>query len=83
MAFTKSSTLILTDTDATHDFQTSQSSPLNVNIPAGATGTWEYVVSRAGYEQINGEFSPSGGGNFDFPVAQIQRLQPSGNPMYT
>jgi len=83
MAFTNSSTLILNDSDVTHDYQTSQSSPLSVNIPSGASGTWEYVVSRAGYEQINGEFNPSGGGTFNFPISQTQRLQPNGDPMYT
>jgi len=75
--------LVLDDTGATNTFATGVSSPQSVAIPAGATGTWTWVVSRAGYSSQIGTIAASGGGSFSASPAPTQRLQPSGVAMYT
>lgn len=83
MAFTNSSVLILDDTATVHSFQTGQDSPVAVSIPAGSTGTWTWVVSRAGHSTQLGTFDTTGGGFDTASPTPTQRLQPSGTPMFT
>ena len=82
MPFTNSAVLIQDDSGATHAFLTSQSSPLNINIPSGSTGIWSWVVSREGYSSQIGQFDSTGGG-FDFGNASpLLRTQVDGSMLY-
>ena len=82
MSFSNSSVLINDNTGATFFFATNQSSPFSIDIPATATGTYRYAVSRAGQNAIVGSFQPSGG-VFSFPTIQNQKLQPDGTAAFT
>lgn len=83
MSFANSSVLVLTDAGVTHSYQTGQSSPLSVAIPAGSTGTWTWVVSREGYACQAGTFDTAGGGLTSVAPISTQRLQANGSVMYT
>ena len=83
MAFTDSSVLIATNTGAVHSFQTAQASPVSINFPASATGTWSWIVSRPGYTCQSGTFDATNGGLISITPAPTARLQPSGALMYT
>ena len=83
MAFTNSSVLVLTDAGVTHSYQTAQSSPLSVAIPAGSTGTWTWVVSREGYSTQIGTFDTTGGGLDSASPTPSQLTQANGAVLFT
>jgi hypothetical protein len=83
MSFINSSVLVLDDTGAVHDYQASVSSPITIGIPAGASGFWTWVLSRAGFTKLVQTFDATGGGNFEANTNQQQRQQPSGVAMFT
>ena len=83
MAFTDSSVLVLTDAGVTHSYQTAQSSPLSIAIPAGSSGTWTWVVSREGYSTQIGTFDTTGGGLDSASPTPSQLTQASGAVLFT
>lgn len=83
MSFSNSSILVLNDTGTTESYLTNQSSPLSINIPSGSTGTWTWVVSRAGYSSQLGTFDTTGGGVDSASPTPAVRLTPTGSNMYT
>jgi hypothetical protein len=83
MSFSNSSVIVLTDAGAVHQFDTAQSSPYSITFPAGSTGTWTWIVSRAGYTCQSGTFDASTGGLVSASPSPTVRLQPNGSNMYT
>ena len=83
MAFTNSSVLVLTDTNTTYSYQTEQSSPISVAIPAGSTGTWKWVVSREGYSTQIGTFDTTGGGLDEASPTPSILTQANGATLFT
>jgi hypothetical protein len=64
------------------DYQASVSGTYTYNIPPGATGTWTWVVKRAGYTYARGTFTPGTGGVFSVVPTTPQKLSPDGTVMY-
>ena len=83
MSFFDSSVLVLDDSAAVRFFQTNQNGPVQVSIPAGETGVWTWVVSRAGFTCQTGTFDITGGGVRSAGPTPATRLQASGAMMFT
>lgn len=52
-------------------------------LPFASSGTWTWVVKRAGYEHAVGTFDPSLGGVTDARPSTPQKVTPEGQPMFT
>lgn len=82
MSFSNSSVIVVDNLGAVFDFQTNQSSPYEITFPAGSTGIWTWVVSRAGYTCQSGTFDAALGGLVSASPQPEIRLQPNGSTMY-
>lgn len=83
MTFINSSVIVVDNVGSTVFFDTNQDGPLTINIPAGATGTYTWVVSRAGFTCQTGIFDATGGGARTGAPVPLVRLQPDGRTMFT
>ena len=63
--------------------QNQTTSPYVVYIPLGSTGTWTWVVKRAGYTFALGTFNASTGGQYAASPSTPQKLNADGSVMYT
>jgi len=64
------------------DYQASVSGTYALNVAPGASGTWRWVVKRAGYEHATGTFLPGVGGLTAVAPSLAQKLNPDGSAMY-
>ena len=69
-------------TDATIDFQTSQTGSYGYGIAATADNNYSVKVRRLGYTEAELDFDPSGGGAFALATNLSQRLSLTAAPLY-
>lgn len=65
------------------DYQASVTGTYNRFIPAATTGSWTYVVKKAGYTYQRSTVTASVGGLYTIAVNTPQKLNPDGSAMYT
>ena len=83
-SLTSSNVLLYNKTsDATIDYQTSQTGTYAYNIDPAADTNYSVKVRRAGYTEAELDFDPSGGGAFSLAGSLSQRLSLSGANLYT
>ncbi len=78
-----SHTVYLADgTGAQQDFEATVTGTYTFYLPITATGTWTWVVKKAGSKAATGNFSATVGGIVSVAVSTPQDMQPSGAAMY-
>lgn len=69
--------------DDTLSYQTAVTGDIVIPFNATASTDYQVVVRRAGFSEVNFEFDPSGGGEFEFPIRQFRSLTIEGTPIYS
>lgn len=83
MSFLSASVILVDDAGNTVDFKTNQNSPVSFPIPAGSTGIWTWVVSKAGFSCQTGTIDASTGGVYSNIADPVPLRQPNGTAMFT